>query len=60
MEEKYRGRPYHNLKHVKYAIEKINEVIENRQFVQPLFELALIYHDVILGENGEEQSFQLF
>jgi predicted metal-dependent HD superfamily phosphohydrolase len=66
--EKYSGRPYHNLTHIAFMLKRFKEYRKettdfDKKFVTPsiadAFHLAILYHDVVhdaKGNNNEKLS----
>ena len=66
VKKKYEGRPYHSLRHIRYAIDKTYEVMDDKkygnvsEFGHSHTTLALIFHDAVMGTDGEEKSYRFF
>lgn len=55
----YKDRPYHNLKHIEFMLNAFKDLYKSIELYIPdytEFTLAIIFHDVIQGENDIEYS----
>lgn len=66
IKSKYAGRPYHNLKHIEYMLDMCRSVMEGGidygtadVWSNSMRDIAIIFHDVEMGENAEERSLAL-
>lgn len=55
----YKDRPYHNLKHIEFMLNTFKDLYKSIELYIPdytEFTLAIIFHDIIQGENDIEYS----